>query len=162
MQQLDPGFSVEAQDGVWADMVDRWMTKRSQQMPDLPAPGTNGTLVVGISSGGFPFSAVQNNELAGFDVELARRFGAHIGREVRFADQDFSGLIAALASGKIDVIIADMFDTDERRKQIDFSDPYFNQDSVAFTRKANTMAPGAADDADTPLPSFSARLSFVG
>src|SRR4029079_1591300 len=59
-------------DGTWADMVDRWMTKRRQKMPGLPKSSTNGTLVVGISSGGFPFSAVQNNDLAGFDVELAR------------------------------------------------------------------------------------------
>ena len=140
------------QNGVWADMVDRWMTRRSTTMPDipasgLPASGAHGTLAVGISSGGFPFSAVQNNELAGFDVELARRFGASIGRTVRFADQEFSGLIAALVSGKIDVIIADMFDTEERRKQIDFSDPYFEQDSVAFTIKKNTLAPGATASA---------------
>jgi polar amino acid transport system substrate-binding protein len=142
------------QNGVWADMVDRWITKRSTTMPDIPGSGTNGTLVVGLSSGGFPFSAVQNNELAGFDVELARRFGAHIGKQVRFADQEFSGLIAALASGKIDVIIADMFDTEERRKQIDFSDPYFEQDSVAFTIKKNTLAPGATAAAAPPRVSF--------
>src|SRR5690348_17260712 len=37
------------QNGVWADMVDRWMHKRSQQMPELPAPATDGTIVVGIS-----------------------------------------------------------------------------------------------------------------
>lgn len=146
------------QNGVWADMVDRWMTRRSQQMPDLPASATNGTLVVGLSSGGFPFAAVQNNALAGFDVELARRFGAHIGRDVRFADQDFSGLIAALVSGKIDVIVADMFVTEERQKQIDFSDPYFEQDSVAFTVKSNTAVPDETA-ADTPDPaSFFERV----
>src|SRR4029078_10490610 len=119
------------QNGVWADMVDRWMTKRSQTMPELPKYSPHGELVVVISSGGFPFSAVQNNDLAGFDVELARRFGVSIGKDVRFADQNFDGLMAALVSRKIDVIIADMFDTEERRKQIDFSDPYFEQDSFA-------------------------------
>lgn len=143
------------QDGTWAGMVDRWMTRRSQKMPDLPSPATNGTLTVGISSGGFPFSAVQDNDLAGFDVELARRFGASIGKKVRFADQEFSGLIAALVSGKIDVIIADMYDTPERRKQIDFSDPYFEQDNVAFTVKSKTVAPGATAAAAP------ARVSFV-
>ena len=140
------------QNGIWADMVDRWMTRRSRKMPELPTSGTNGTLVVGVSSGGFPFAAVQNNELAGFDVELARRFAADIGKEVRFADQEFSGLIAALVSGKIDVIIADMFVTEERQKQIDFSDPYFEQDSVAFTVKSNTVGPDAkAAAAPDPL-----------
>ena len=50
---------------------------------------------------------------------------------MRFADQEFAGLIAALVSGKIDVIIADMYDTQERRKQIDFSDPRFRAETTS-------------------------------
>jgi polar amino acid transport system substrate-binding protein len=83
------------QNGVWADMVDRWMTKRDQRMPELPKAATRGTIVVGTSSGGFPFAAVQNNELAGFDIELARRYGAYVGAEIRLVDQDFAAHIAA-------------------------------------------------------------------
>jgi polar amino acid transport system substrate-binding protein len=130
--------------GVYDDMVNRWMKTHNRTMPTLPTAAPNGVLVVGLASGGFPFAAVQNNELAGFDIELARRFGASLGKEVRFADQEFGGLIAALMSGKVDVIIADMYITDERQKSIDFSDAYFAQANVAFTNKANTVAPGAA------------------
>ncbi len=149
------------QNGIWADMVDRWMTRRSQKMPELRSTFTNGTLVVGVSSGGFPFAAVQNTELAGFDVELARRFAAHLGKQVRFADQEFSGLIAALVSGKIDVIIANMFVTEERREQIDFSDPYFEQDSVAFTLKSNTVAADAKAAAAPGPPSHVSLVESV-
>jgi polar amino acid transport system substrate-binding protein len=77
---------------------------------------------------------------------------------VRFADQEFSGLIAALVSGKIDVIIADMFVTEERQKQIDFSDPYFEQDSVAFTVRSNTVAPDATAAAGRRHASFAERV----
>lgn len=146
------------QNGIWEDMSTRWMVERRRDMPDLPPASGEDALVVGISSGGFPFAAIQNNELAGFDVELARRFGAHIGREVRFADQEFSGLIAALVSGKIDVIIAGMFDTEERRRQIDFSEPYYIQDSLAFTHRANTGA-AAADVAPAAGVSFADRVA---
>ena len=139
--------------GVHGDMVERWMNQRSRQMPALPSAAANGVLVVGTSTTGFPFVAVQDGELAGFDVELARRFGAHSGKEVRFANQEFAGLIAALVSGKVDVIISDMFMTAERAKQIDFSEPYFAQDNAAFALRANTLprttpsvsAPAAAD-----------------
>ncbi len=144
--------------GVYADMVARWMTQRSTKMPDLPQGPTNGTLTVGVSSGGFPFSAVQNNELAGFDIELATRFAAHLGRELRLSDQEFGSLIAALVSGKVDVIIADMFITPERQQKIDFSEPYFTQDSVIFTRISPPAA--AAASADEPAPEgFMARLA---
>lgn len=148
------------QNGVWADMVDRWMTKRDQRMPELPKAATRGTVVVGTSSGGFPFAAVQNNELAGFDIELAKRYGAYVGAEIRFVDQDFAAHIAALVSGKIDVILASMFDTEERRKRIDFSEPYFEQDSYAFTVKANTVAAATDAGAGTapPSPSFVERV----
>lgn len=129
--------------GVHDDMVNRWIKTHSRTMPTLPAAGTNGVLVVGLSSGGFPFAAVQDGERAGFDIELARRFGAALGKEVQFADQEFGGLIAALVSGKVDIIIADMFVTAERQKSIDFSDPYFAQANVAFTHRVNTVPPDA-------------------
>ncbi|MGE0449182.1 MAG: ABC transporter permease subunit [Vicinamibacterales bacterium] len=152
--------------GVHADMVDRWMTKRVTQMPAIPSAPASGTVIVGMSSGGLPFNGMQDNELAGFDVELAKRFAAHLGRNLRIVDQEFGGLIAALASGKVDVIIADMFITEERQRQIDFSEPYFEQDSVAFTRLANTVAPGARGGSatgtgtGTGVPaSFAARMA---
>jgi polar amino acid transport system substrate-binding protein len=134
------------------------MVKRVVSMPEIAGASGNGAIAIGVSSGGLPFNAVRNNELVGFDVELARRFAASIGREPRLVDQEFSGLIAALASGKIDVIIADMFITEERQKQIDFSDPYFEQDSVAFTRAANTLAQPVTGAADGNR-SFAARVA---
>lgn len=120
--------------GTYAQMVERWMKQRSKVMPEIPNPGTNGTLTVGTSSWGLPFCGMQDGKLTGFDMELAERLAARLGRKLVIADQEFAGLIAALVSGKIDVIIADMFATEERAKQIDFSDPYYDQDSVIFAR----------------------------
>ncbi len=148
LRQAFDAFLAEIRaNGTYDDMVRRWMRERGRQMPVLPATATEGVLTVGISTGGFPFCAVQDGDLAGFDVELAKRFAAHIGKELRFANQEFGGLIAALVSGKIDTIIADMYATDERRKQIDFSEPYFAQDNVAFTLRANTLPAVAAEAA---------------
>ena len=145
--------------GVHGDMVNRWITLHNRTMPTLPAVGTNGVLVVGLSSGGFPFAAVQEGEHAGFDIELARRFGASLGKEVRFADQEFGGLIAALISGKVDIIIADMFITEERQKSIDFSDPYFAQSNVAFTNRANTVSPSVLPVPATERASWFATVA---
>ena len=154
LRQAFNAFLVQIRaDGVYDDMVTRWMKTHNRTMPTLPTAAPNGVLVVGLSSGGFPFAAVQNGEHAGFDIELARRFGASLGKEVRFADQEFGGLIAALISGKVDVIIADMYITAERQKSIDFSDAYFAQANVAFTNRVNTVAPNA-----TPV---TARASWI-
>jgi polar amino acid transport system substrate-binding protein len=128
-------------DGVYQGMVERWIMNRETRMPDLPHPQpTNGTLVVGVSLGEAPFGFVVNGETVGFDIELVRRFGAYLGKEVQFADMEFGGLIAAVASKKVDMIAASMFITDERKKQIDFSDPYYEMGNRAFALKSNIAA----------------------
>src|SRR5688572_2689331 len=126
--------------GVHADMVDRWMERNVTEMPVLDNPGTGGELVVGISGGALPFAAVKDGRLIGFEIELAERFGAHLGRKVRFSNIDFSGLIAAVATGKVDMIVSAIFITDERKLSIDFSDPYYEEGTKAFGLKKNIAA----------------------
>jgi polar amino acid transport system substrate-binding protein len=53
---------------------------------------------------------------------------------------EFGGLIAAVASGKVDMIAASIFITDERKKQIDFSNPYFEMGNRVFGLKSNIAA----------------------
>lgn len=162
----DPGLREEFNamlrelraNGTYAQMVERWMKQRSKVMPVIPNPGTNGTLTVGTSSWGLPFCAVQDGRLAGFDVELAERFAARLGRRLEIADQDFGGLIPALVSGKIEVIIADMFGTEERAKQIDFSDPYYDQDSVIFAHLVGGSRAGSKSWWQQLADSFQANL----
>jgi polar amino acid transport system substrate-binding protein len=65
-----------------------------------------------------------DNVLTGFDVELLALIGPKIGREVKFEDMAFDGLIPALLTGKIDIIAAALNATEERRKQVAFTDVY--------------------------------------
>ena len=126
--------------GVHADMVDRWMERNVTDMPVLENPGTGGELVVGISDGTLPFVAVKDGRLIGFEIELAERFGAHLGRKVRFSNIDFSGLIAAVAAGKVDMIVSAIFITEERKQSIAFSDPYYEEGTKVFALKVNLAA----------------------
>lgn len=61
----------------------------------------------------------------GISVDVAEAFGEFTGRPVEIVDTNFASLIPALNSGEIDVIIASMSRTEERRQAIDFSEPYF-------------------------------------
>jgi polar amino acid transport system substrate-binding protein len=60
----------------------------------------------------------------GAGVKLAEALAADLGRPLKIVPMEFSGLIPALKSGSIDLILSSMTATDERRKSIDFSDPY--------------------------------------
>lgn len=61
----------------------------------------------------------------GFEVELAGAVCAEAGLECQITPTAWSGIIPALSSGKIDMIMTSMSITEERDKVIDFSDPYY-------------------------------------
>jgi polar amino acid transport system substrate-binding protein len=149
-QQFDR-FLVELREsGVQADMVRRWMERRDEHMPVIANARTAPPLVVGVSDMGLPFTAVRDGRLVGFDIELAERFGASLGREVRFSNMDFGSLIAAVSTGKTELIAASIYVTEEREKQIDFSTPYYRMDTLAVALKSNVAIP-AEPGADAGL-----------
>ncbi|MEN6327612.1 MAG: ABC transporter permease subunit [Syntrophomonas sp.] len=124
--------------GVYDDMVDRWVTKGINDMPAIDNPKNNGRLVVGVvSDKGLPFAIVKNNRIVGFDIEMAERFAAYQGKELVLQDMEFASLIAAVAGNKIDMVDSTLVITEERKKQIDFSDPYYELGTSVFTMKKN-------------------------
>jgi polar amino acid transport system substrate-binding protein len=60
----------------------------------------------------------------GAGVKVAEALAADLGRPVKIVPMEFGGLIPALKTGSIDLILSSMTATDERRKSIDFSEPY--------------------------------------
>jgi len=128
------------QNGVYGDMVRRWMEQRDTRMPVIENAKSNGVLVVGTSDVGLPFTAVKDNRLVGFDIELCERFAASLGKEVKFSNMDFGSLIAAVSTGKVDLIASSIYVTEERKKQIDFSDPYYEMGTNVFALKKNIAA----------------------
>lgn len=124
--------------GVYDDMVKRWITDGTTEMPVLENPKNNGRLVVGVvSDKGMPFAIVKNNKIVGFDIEMAERFAAYLGKELVLEDMEFSSLISAAAGNKIDMIDSTLVITEERKKQIDFSDPYYELGASVFALKKN-------------------------
>jgi polar amino acid transport system substrate-binding protein len=143
------------ENGVYADTVSRWITKGSTQMPEIGNSKANGQLVVGIvSDKGLPFTIVKDNKMIGFDVELAERFAAYLGKELKLADMEFGSLIAAAATNKIDMIASTLMITEERKKQVAFSDAYYELGASVFALKKNIAANGAI-----PSPTKSAAKS---
>jgi polar amino acid transport system substrate-binding protein len=82
-------------------------------------------LVVGMELAYPPFETTDaSNNPTGISVDFAKALGAELGREVIIENMAWSGLIPSLLTGKIDVIISSMTITEDRLKEVDFSDPY--------------------------------------
>jgi polar amino acid transport system substrate-binding protein len=125
--------------GIYNDMIDRWMTRAVDSVPAIPVTTTsNGTLKAGVVNDlGRPYGFIQNGELNGFDIELSKRFAAYCGKKYEPVALPFGSLIASLSTNKIDMITASMFITEEREKQIDFGDPYSESGASLIVRKAD-------------------------
>lgn len=124
------------ENGVFDEMVKRWITDGKIEMPEISNSKQNGVLVIGtVSDKGLPFTIVKDNKLIGFDIELAERFAASLGKEVKYSDMEFGSLIVAAATNKIDMITSTLMITKERAKQIDFSDAYMQLGASMFILK---------------------------
>lgn len=76
----------------------------------------------------------------GYDVQIAKIIGKKLHRKVVVEKTEWDGLLPALTSGKIDLIIAGMSPTAERRKAINFSNPYRESTFVVITNRDNKYA----------------------
>jgi polar amino acid transport system substrate-binding protein len=82
-------------------------------------------LIVGMELNYPPFEMIDpEGRPAGISVEIADALGKHLGLPPKIENIPFDGLIPALKTGKIDLIISSMTATPEREESIDFSEPY--------------------------------------
>lgn len=73
----------------------------------------------------FEFMDTHTREYVGFDMDLIREIGKRAGYDVKIVNMGFDGLIPALFSGTIDIAASGITITEERKKKVDFCDPYY-------------------------------------
>ncbi|WP_397366725.1 ABC transporter substrate-binding protein/permease [Paenibacillus sp. JGP012] len=98
-------------------------------------------LVLGTSADFAPyeFHKVINgkDEIVGFDIAIAKEIAKDLGAELVIEDMGFDGLLPALQSGRVDLVISGMTPTDERKQSIDFSEPYYKSKQVIMVRNVD-------------------------
>ena len=85
-----------------------------------------------------PFEYVEGSEVVGFDITVSNLIARDYGKELKVIDMSFDGLIAALQAGSIDFIASGMTATEERRKNVDFSQAYYSSKQVIIVRSDST------------------------
>ena len=80
----------------------------------------------------------ENNEITGFDVDLAKEASKRLGREVEFKAIDWSSKEAELKSGRVNILWNGLDITEKRKENMLFSDPYMENRQIIFVKKGQT------------------------
>jgi len=84
-----------------------------------------------------PMEFVDNGKRTGFDIELMEAIAKNMGKQIEWIDIDFKGLIPGLISKRFDMAVSAIYITDERKKVVDFTDPYYAGGLVAMVKDNN-------------------------
>ena len=92
------------------------------------------------SNGAVPISNDSTGYANGYDVQMAKKIADSLEMELVIVKTQWDGLIPAITSDSLDLIIAGMSPTDERKQVIDFSDYYYQSDLVIVVKKDGPYA----------------------
>ena len=95
------------------------------------------------ADGAVPIYGQKDAYANGYDVKIAQRIADALGKTLEVHKYEWESLIPAVKTGALDLIIAGMSPTDERKEEIDFTSPYYESNIVIVVRKD-----GAYADAD--------------
>lgn len=139
---------------------------------------TNDKLVIGMECAYQPFNWTVNsateytlpiantNQFAdGYDIQVAKYLGEKLDREVVIRKLEWDSLIPELQNDGINMVLAGMTDTAERRESIDFTNPYLESDLAFLISTENYNAAVATygeGTADNPMSYENLQDLFAG
>ena len=104
-------------------------------IPSVAAGKGSKKIKLGTNAAFPPFEYVEGTDIVGFDITMGQKIAANTDSTLEVVDMAFDSLIPALQAGTIDFIAAGMSVTEERKKNVDFSDAYFASEQVIIVRK---------------------------
>ena len=119
-------------------------------------------LYVGTNAEFYPFEYLEDGKIVGFDAELIEAIGKKLNKEIVWKNIAFDGLLPALQSKKIDVIIAGMTATPERKKFVNFSDPYFVSSQMIIINTDDEKSKNITSYESLPNHSVGVVLGYTG
>jgi polar amino acid transport system substrate-binding protein len=124
--------------------------RRTQQVNSPKLNGNTDPIKVGMDLRYRPFEyMIENNEPEGISVDVANAFGEYLGRPTEIVNTGFGGLIPALNSEEIDIVIASMSITEARKQSVDFTDPYFYFKIITLVNRDFCIANSLTADTTT-------------
>ena len=123
-------------DGTYQKIYDRWQQSEDPSAMAIPEQrGTGRTLRVATYPAMPPFNFVNSGKLSGLEPAILTEWANRRNWKLEFLVMDFSAQIPAVQTGKADMAMGAISTTEERQKQVLFSDGYCESHIMLITRK---------------------------
>lgn len=131
------------EDGTLDDMRNRWVIENDYTMPHIAKPeNPDKTITVATTGLLQPYTFMQGDNLTGMDVEMIYRFALYANAEIVIKQYDWPGLYAALGTPQVDYGMSHLYETEESRQFVDFSEPYKTVQTVLVVKDETSAISG--------------------
>ena len=128
------------EDGTLQKIIDNYINDNDEgfhyQSPD-GLTYENGTLVMATNAAFPPYEYYKDNKITGIDADMATAVADKLNMKLEIQDMEFDSIITAVQAGKADIGVAGMTVTEDRLKNIDFTDTYTTAKQVIIIRNGN-------------------------
>lgn len=136
LDSINSTISKIKSNGKYELLISSYMpTDGKINIPVMVSNNNSKELKLGTNATFPPFEYVEGKDIVGFDISMGELIADDFNSKLVVVDMAFDSLIPALSSGSIDFIAAGMSVTEERKKNVDFSEPYFASEQVIIVRK---------------------------
>jgi ABC-type amino acid transport substrate-binding protein len=140
--ELDTALATVRDDGTYDALYQKYFPTGGEEAGDGPAPSSvKGSRTIKVCSD-IPYAPMEMEgegprglEYTGFDIDLLDAMAAAMDAKLEVKDVSFEGILANLASGNCDVVASSVTITDERKQEVDFTEPYFDADQSLLVKK---------------------------
>ena len=155
-------------DGTYQQILNRWSNADDPSALEIPQPRSTGrTLRVATYPAMPPFNFINSGKPSGLEPELLTEWANRRNWQLEYLIMDFAAQIPAVQTGKADMAMGAISITEERQKQVLFSDGYIDSHIVLMTRKGeaailtNPMQPTTSENDGTHWPWAVALLVII-
>ncbi len=136
-QKINEAFYTLQQNGTMQKIIDNYVGDDDVKGTYHYVPKDierNGVIVVATNAAFKPYEYYENGKITGLDMDMMQAVCDELGMEMRIEDMEFDSIITAVVSGRATVGAAGMTMTEDRLKNIDFTDSYITAKQVIIVR----------------------------
>lgn len=143
LKSINSALSELQNNGTIDSIISNYIGDETGKTPYISPENTdrsNGTLIMATNAGFEPYEYDEGGVVVGIDPDIVQAIADILGKELVIQDMEFDSIITAVQSGKADIGAAGMTITEDRLKNINFTDPYTNAKQVIIVRNGSNGA----------------------